>query len=394
MSQRKLRVVEWFGGIGAATQALKQMGQDHEVIDYVELDKYAVKSYNAINGTDFKPTDINDVDVNKYGEIDLLIAGWPCQDYSFAGKRLGTFGGDRSSLILVTIDKLHKMEIKPRHILLENVKGLLTKQDELNQIKEWFKELGYEWSQALLNSKNFHNAQSRERVFMLLTRKDLPRVEIKELESIRQEPQNMSSILDYNAPTHTHTLTKTSGIEYFVNELSNYNGKMIRLDIDKLNNQNELEINKVAQLGEITGGEFIEHSFNQKKNFLGIDGVSKTLRAGDCDNESKVIFKRIPFVSDKDFNGTTGLTPTLVANSPDFKNKILYNNNNIVHYRKLTTLETWKLMGFSQQAHDKVKASGISDSQMNKQAGNSIVVNCLKAIFDVLLEFIEVNYES
>ncbi|MCS5736878.1 hypothetical protein, partial [Herbiconiux daphne] len=87
------------------------------------------------------------------------------------------------------------------------------------------------------------------------------------------------------------------------------------------------------------GGEFIEHSFNQKKNFLGIDGVSKTLRAGDCDNESKVIFKRIPFVSDKDFNGTTGLTPTLVANSPDFKNKILYNNN-IVHYRKLTTLET------------------------------------------------------
>ncbi|MCS5736932.1 DNA cytosine methyltransferase [Herbiconiux daphne] len=61
--------------MGAATQALKQMGQDHEVIDYVELDKYAVKSYNAINGTDFKPTDINDVDVNKYGEIDLLIAG-------------------------------------------------------------------------------------------------------------------------------------------------------------------------------------------------------------------------------------------------------------------------------------------------------------------------------
>lgn len=61
-----LRVIELFGGIGAMTEALKRLGIDFKVVDYVEIDKYACASYNAINGTDFKPQDVceNELDWN------------------------------------------------------------------------------------------------------------------------------------------------------------------------------------------------------------------------------------------------------------------------------------------------------------------------------------------
>ena len=61
---KNIKVIELFGGIGACTKALKRLGFDVEIADYVEIDKYAVKSYNAINGTDFEPQDIITWDKN------------------------------------------------------------------------------------------------------------------------------------------------------------------------------------------------------------------------------------------------------------------------------------------------------------------------------------------
>lgn len=62
----KLRVLELFGGIGACTAAMKRLDIDFEVVDYVEIDKYAVASYNAINGTNFEPQDICEWDVGVF----------------------------------------------------------------------------------------------------------------------------------------------------------------------------------------------------------------------------------------------------------------------------------------------------------------------------------------
>lgn len=77
-----MKILELFGGIGACTQALKRLGIDVEIADYVEIDKYAVASYNAINGTNFEPQDITkwDKDIN----VDLIMHGSPCQDISLA----------------------------------------------------------------------------------------------------------------------------------------------------------------------------------------------------------------------------------------------------------------------------------------------------------------------
>ena len=60
-------------------------------------------------------------------------------------------------------------------------------------------------------------------------------------------------------------------------------------------------------------------------------------------------------------------------------------DNNNLRIRKLTPLECWRLMGFSDKDFEKAKSTGVSDTQLYKQAGNSIVVNCLEAIFKNLV---------
>lgn len=84
---KKIRVLELFGGIGACSKALERLGIDYEIADYVEIDKYAVKSFNAIHNTNFEPQDI--CEWNKNIEVDLIMHGSPCQDFSLAGKQAG-----------------------------------------------------------------------------------------------------------------------------------------------------------------------------------------------------------------------------------------------------------------------------------------------------------------
>ena len=90
-----MRILELFGGIGACTTALKRLGIPYEIADYVEIDKYAVASYNAINGTNFEPQDIAAWD--KDIECDLIMHGSPCQDFSVAGRQAGGDERERNS---------------------------------------------------------------------------------------------------------------------------------------------------------------------------------------------------------------------------------------------------------------------------------------------------------
>lgn len=91
----------------------------------MEIDKYAVASYNAINGTNFEPQDICKWD--KDMEVDLIMHGSPCQDFSVAGKQAGgdKDSGTRSSLMYETVRIVEKL--KPKYVIWENVKNLLSK---------------------------------------------------------------------------------------------------------------------------------------------------------------------------------------------------------------------------------------------------------------------------
>ncbi|WP_458796578.1 DNA cytosine methyltransferase [Streptococcus anginosus] len=166
----ELNVLELFGGIGAIKKALIRQKIPHKTVDYVELDKNCVKSYNALYDEEFEPKSI--VDYHPPDEkIDLLMHGSPCQDFSRSGlKKGGTKGsGTRSSLLFETIRIIEEMNIKPKVVLWENVKGVLDRNlraSFFHYLKE-MERLGYENKYEILNAIEFGIPQKRERIFVV-----------------------------------------------------------------------------------------------------------------------------------------------------------------------------------------------------------------------------------
>ena len=166
----ELSVLELFGGIGAIRKALIRAEIPHKVVDYVEIDKNCVKSYNALYNEDFKPKSIIDYRP-PIQKVDLIMHGSPCQDFSRSGlKRGGEKGsGTRSSLLFETIRIIEEMKEKPKAVLWENVKGVLDKNlraSFFHYLKE-MERLGYENKYEILNATDFGIPQKRERIFVV-----------------------------------------------------------------------------------------------------------------------------------------------------------------------------------------------------------------------------------
>lgn len=162
-----IKVLELFAGIGACSKALERLNIDHEIVDAVEIDKYAIASFNAIHNTNFKPQDITEWD--KDIEVDLIMHGSPCQDFSIAGKQAGgnEGSGTRSSLMYETIRIVKKL--KPRYVIWENVKNILSKKHKHNfdAYLQTMEQLGYTNYYQVLNAKDYSIPQNRERVFVI-----------------------------------------------------------------------------------------------------------------------------------------------------------------------------------------------------------------------------------
>ena len=165
-----MKFLDLFSGIGGFRMGLENAG--HECVGYVEIDKFARKSYEAIFNTEGEWTrhDITKVTDEEWrelrGRVDLICGGFPCQAFSIAGKRMG-FEETRGTLFF-EIARAVK-QIKPRYILFENVKGLLNhdKGKTFRTIINTLDELGYDAEWRVFNSKNFGVPQSRERVFII-----------------------------------------------------------------------------------------------------------------------------------------------------------------------------------------------------------------------------------
>jgi len=191
----ELRYLSLFSGIGgfeiaiqrAFNQQLTQIEQDwqgrnrdineveHDVlptsratalcIGYSEIDKYAIKTYerhfkhdNYGDATKINPTELPD--------FDLLVGGFPCQAFSIAGKRKG-FDDTRGTLFFDIARIL--AEKRPRHMVLENVKGLLSHDGgkTFQTILGVLSDLGYRVEWQVLNSKDFGVPQNRERIYFV-----------------------------------------------------------------------------------------------------------------------------------------------------------------------------------------------------------------------------------
>jgi len=170
-----MKYVSLFAGIGGFDLALNRLG--HECVYVNEWDKYSAQTYEKNFGHKPDTRDIRAVDANEIPDHDLLVGGFPCQSFSIAGKRRG-FDDTRGTLFFdiarILADK------RPRHFILENVKGLLSHDEgkTFQTILGVLSDLGYEYQWQVLNSKNFGVPQNRERVFIVGHSRNFPRSKV------------------------------------------------------------------------------------------------------------------------------------------------------------------------------------------------------------------------
>ena len=416
-----MKVLELFGGIGACTNALKRIGVDVEVVDYVEIDKYAVASYNAINGTNFEPQDICKWD--KDVEVDLIMHGSPCQDFSVAGNQAGgDIGrGTRSSLMYETIRIVGKL--RPKYVIWENVKNLLSAKHKHNfdAYLETMKALGYTNYYQVLNAKDYGIPQNRERVFTVSIRNDNgDSFEFPQKQELKKMPlqfieNNVDKKYDLTEKNKLHyqrefgskgkeidlyqpipTLTAAMGngggnIPYFEFPPKKILEKRLKDLLDD-------EVEEKYYLSQKMIEGFSKHNEKHTQKGTGFiwkpktgDDIASCLRANAalCPTDNTVkcfqagILDMKGYESMKRVYSPEGLSPTLTTmGGGNTEPKVITAAD--YRIRKLTPKECWRLMGFSDE--DFEKASKVnSNSQLYKQAGNSIVVNVLMEIFKKLL---------
>lgn len=361
-----IKYLSLFSGIGAFEKALKRNGIKYELVGFSEIDEYAIKSYCAVHNVDpsLNLGDISKIDITTLpNDIDLITHGSPCQDFSVAGKQAGgdKGSGTRSSLMWCTVDIVE--QTKPKYVVWENVKNLLSTKNRHNfdSYINIMSELGYNSYHQVLNAKNYGIPQNRERVFTVSIRSDVDKFnfEFPEKQELKLKLKDM--------------LETEVDKKYYLSD--SVVQKYIPVHSDNSNVVGKLDIK---------GHDCIKRVYSDA-------GISPTLTNMQGGNrQPKIIDKTICLNSKGGRNGIEGLQPSLkdriydsngIATCVATSNFFMPNYTENLRIRKLTPRECWRLMGFDDEDFEKAKAVPTSDTQLYKQAGNSIVVNVLEAIF-------------
>lgn len=388
-----LKILELFGGIGACSKALERLGIEYEIADYVEIDKYAVSSYNAMHHTNFEPQDICKWD--KDIEADLIMHGSPCQDFSLAGLQAGgdEGSGTRSSLMYETIRIVNKL--KPKYVIWENVKNMISKKHihNFNNYIERMGELGYTSYYQVLNAKDYGIPQNRERIFTISIRNDIDisyvfpekkelKLKLKDMleDNVDEKYYLSDSMIEYleygkyNASKLTtikiKNATKKGYLEAEEGDSINLQRPTSTTRRGRVQKEVAATLDTQCEQGVVVNNEVkIETTYKEYTNFYTIPRGSD----GKLINGS---YNRV-WKEEKQV-GTINLTKIQEIGKKD--------NENNLKIRKLTPCECWRLMGFDDSDFDKASKVN-SNTQLYKQAGNSIVVNVLEAIlYNLLVE--------
>jgi DNA (cytosine-5)-methyltransferase 1 len=361
-----IKVVEFFSGIGSQTQALKNLNIKHKVVGISEWSINSIISYGELHcdNTNYnlnkdqilkefenevlsmdtkKPANIkrlsedklkllyknyknsnnlgsiNNIKGEDFPECNLLTYSFPCQDLSNQGKGKGLYDGKSSSLLWQVGRILNETNHLPDVLLMENVKGILQ-----NKHKE-----GFDKWKDFLSEKGYKNY-----VFIAKSSNyDIP--QNRERCFMISSKKDLGDII---SKIHSDKLTNKT-----LNDILDEN-------IDEKYYNNRLI-------------KYLPNDINFKKTNNGIESVE--------------LVDYTTFISERKVYSTNSISPTITATGANSRIKI-YDGKNV---RIITPLECWKLMGFTEKDYNKVKHLH-SDSELKKQAGNSIVVNVLEKIFN------------
>ena len=382
-----MRIIELFAGIGACSTALKRLGKDIEIVDAVEIDKYAMASFNAVHGTNFETQDITIWDKD-FKDIDLITHGSPCQDFSVAGKQAGgdIGSGTRSSLMYETIRIVGKL--RPKYVLWENVKNILSKKHKHNfdAYIETMKNLGYNSFYEVLNAKDYGIPQNRERVYTISIRKDIPQsFNFPEKEELRLRLKDM-----LEDEVDEKYYLKDTKVDKIVNSDFMQEKKRIQeKDVCDTLLARDYKDPKCVQVANLSGGKWDKINESCRRVYSE-EGISPTIHTCQGGNTEPKVVQRAPLkFLNRNQKNIEGDYAFCVDGSNTGGIKETQNNN--VRIRNLTPKECWRLMGFSDGDFEKAQSVPMSNTQLYKQAGNSICVPVLEKIFKNL--FKEANNE-
>lgn len=321
-----IKLIELFAGIGSQIQALKNIGIEAETVAISEIDKYAIQSYQLLHGKTTNLGDITKINLNDVPDCDLLTYSFPCQDISISGlqKGLNEDSGTRSSL-LWECKKIIEYK-KPKYLLLENVKNLISTKHKIN-FELWLQtleDLGYNNYWKIMNAVDYNAPQNRERLFCVSILKEYdtgfvfptPKERNIKLKDILEKEANIPSNMYMN---------------------------------DKSFNFRDKKLIKPSDGGLIWVGNL---------TMAGNDSIKRVY-------------------------SPEGVCPTLTTMCGGHRQPKIYIEN--LGVRKLTPKECWRVMGFTEEQYSRVEGK-LSNAQLYKQAGNSICVSCLEAIFIQLLK--------
>ena len=363
-----IRVGTVFSGIGAIEHSLKRLGIKHKIMFAGDIDEHCKKSYfsNYEISEDRWHSDITTFDASIYkGKVDLLVGGSPCQAFSMVGKRLG-FKDTRGTLFYEFARVLN--ECRPKVFIYENVKGLINHDEgkTWQVIQDVFKELNYDFKYETLNSRDFGIPQNRERIFVVGFKKNNSSFKFP-----KKIPLNLTMQDFLEDFTDSKYYLKSKGIKFVTsskNRLKRYtqiNGKIALCQ--KANQQFNWHGDFVFEetLDTQSYKEFIFNVNDVEEKYYLSKKVKKYVLAGGTKN-----FKTS---KETDLSIARPLLQTMhKMHRAGVDNYVTHNQGRI---RKLTPRECLRLMGF----RDDFKIA-VSDTQLYRQAGNSIVVDVLIAL--------------
>lgn len=337
--QKEIILFEAFSGIGSQQKALNKLAEEYnfklKIAGISEIDTAAIQSYESIHGAVKNYGSITEI--KTIPKVDIFTYSFPCQDISRAGKQKGfAKGSGTRSGLLWEVERIllnqAKEEKLPKVLLMENVKALAGHNFNQDFI-DWqmqLEKLGYKNYWRILNAKHYGVPQTRERIIMISIQGEYS---YNFPESIPLE-KDLKDYLDKEVPE-----------KYYINQ-NIYD----RLVVKK-------ETNHLKVLNNTKKGYLIAEPY---------DGIILNHLTGGG-------YKG---------NGARGriqkkMAPTLLTQ------KEVGVIESDLRIRQLTAREKWKLMGFNDEEYNKV-AAVTKETQLLKQAGNSIVVDLLYYVFKQL----------
>ena len=365
--KRKVRLATLFSGIGAIEQTLKRLKLKHEIVFAGDIDKHVKESYLANYNIDEKDwhDDITKFSAKKYKyKVDLLIGGSPCQSFSMVGERGGL--EDARGTLFYDFARVVD-ESKPKVFIFENVKGLLShdKGATWMTMQAIFESLGYKIYSKVLNSRDYGIPQTRNRIYVIGFRDKKTKFSFPDPIVLE------SSMKDY--------------LEDFVDSQFFLKEKGVKF-VTSVKNQKKsyTQINGNVALCQKANQQFNWHGdfiFEKAKKKLSFDEHLFEI------NEVEEKYYLSKKVSDYVLSSGTKNYKTRTETDLDVARPLLQSmhkmhragvDNYVTHtgrIRKLTPRECLRLMGF----RDDFKIV-VSNTQLYRQAGNSIVVDVLIAL--------------